>query len=103
MQNNKVKNTIVLRGMASNVVDEAIVILKPNVKIKNMELTRNIREKSTPKSLILKEAEHVVTEYVNKINQEQSKQVKINMEKNIKKLRIISVLFFVAFVISLIV
>ena len=31
MENNKIKNTIVLRGMASNVVDEAIVILKPNI------------------------------------------------------------------------
>ena len=29
---NKLKNIIVLKGMSSNVVDEAIVILKPNIK-----------------------------------------------------------------------
>ena len=37
MQLSKMKNIIVLKGMASNVVDEAIVVLKPNVKIKQSE------------------------------------------------------------------
>ena len=57
MENNKIKNTIVLRGMASNVVDEAIVILKPNVKIKKTQAIKNVREKNSSKELILKEAE----------------------------------------------
>ena len=37
MQLSKKKNTIVLKGMASNVVDEAIVVLKPNVKLHQNE------------------------------------------------------------------
>ena len=41
VQNSRLKNSIILRGMASNVVDEAIVILKPNIKIKKMELSKN--------------------------------------------------------------
>ena len=40
MQNSRLKNSIVLRGMASNIVDEAIVILKPNVKIKSKEILK---------------------------------------------------------------
>ena len=68
MENNKVKNTIVLRGMASNVVDEAIVILKPNVKIKKTQVVNNIREKNNSKELILKEAEYIVSEYINRIS-----------------------------------
>ena len=37
MQNKRLKNTIVLKGMASNIVEEAIVILKPNIKLKQKE------------------------------------------------------------------
>lgn len=92
MQNNKVKNTIVLRGMASNVVDEAIVILKPNVKIKKMELTKNYRVKHTSKEFIIKEAEHVVMEYINRIDQEALKNSKMKLEMKVKKLQLISII-----------
>ena len=103
MQNNKVKNTIILRGMASNVVDEAIVILKPNVKIKKREKTKCFVEKNISKNLILKEAEHVVTEYINRINQEELFKIKKKLETRVKKLQVISIIFFVALVISIIV
>lgn len=102
MQNNKVKNTIVLRGMASNVVDEAIVILKPNVKLKKLEHTKNFHENNSSKDLILKEAEQVVEEYVNKINQENLDRQKRKLEFRVKKLQVISIIFFVALVVSII-
>ncbi|MCI8310245.1 MAG: hypothetical protein HFJ45_08860 [Clostridia bacterium] len=103
MQNNKVKNTIVLRGMASNVVDEAIVILKPHVKIKKMEHTKNFIEKNTSKEVILKEAEHVVSEYINKINQDDLIKQKKKLERKIKKLQLICTAFFVSLVIAVII
>ena len=54
--------------MASNIVDEAIVILKPNIKIKNKELTKGkkFKDKKIEKNLIIGEAEHIILEYVNK-------------------------------------
>ena len=103
MQNNKMKNTIVLRGMASNVVDEAIVILKPHVKLKKMERTKNFREQNPGKDVILREAEHVVTEYVDRINQDTLINQKNKLEKKNKMLQVISIVFFIAFVIAVII
>ena len=103
MENNKVKNTIVLRGMASNVVDEAIVILKPNVKIKKTQVVNNIREKNNSKELILKEAEHIVSEYVNRISVKEIEKAKNELEKKVKKLKIISMMFFIILVITVII
>ena len=104
MENNKIKNTIVLRGMASNVVDEAIVILKPHVKIKKTQvLNNNIREKSASKELILKEAERIISEYINKISIKEIENEKLELEKKIKKLKLISFMFFIILVITVII
>lgn len=67
---NKMKNTIVLKGISSNIVEEAIVALKPNVKIKQGEY--NLKNKNEVKTnnlqnMILKEAEKVVLSYVETI------------------------------------
>ena len=73
MQLSKMKNIIVLKGMASNVVDEAIVVLKPNVKIKQSEYNtkgkRNLEDKNK-KMIVLKEAENTINSYVKKIQRE---------------------------------
>lgn len=103
MENKKIKNTIVLRGMASNVVDEAIVILKPHVKIKKTQVVNNIREKSTSKELILKEAEHIISEYVSRISVKEVENEKILLEKKIKKLKLISFMFFIILIITVII
>ncbi len=104
MENNKIKNTIVLRGMASNVVDEAIVILKPHIKIKKTQaVNNNIREKSNSKEIILKEAEHIVSEYVNRISVKEIEKAKYELEKKVKKLKIISFMFFIILIITVIV
>ncbi len=103
MENNKIKNTIVLRGMASNVVDEAIVILKPNVKIKKTQTIKSVREKNSSKELILKEAEHIISEYVDRISAKENERIKLELEKKVKKLKIIIAMFFVILVIMAII
>lgn len=102
MDNNKIKNTIVLRGMASNVVDEAIVILKPHVKIKKTQTIKNSKEKSNSKEMILKEAEHIVTEYVNRISIEDLRKQKIQLEKKNKKLKLLLFGIFIVLVFTVI-
>ena len=37
MQKNKLNNVIVLKEISSNIVEEAIVVLKPNVNLKQEE------------------------------------------------------------------
>lgn len=46
------KNMVVLRNLPSNIVEEAIVILKPNVKLKNLDLAEN---KATNKKVKIKQ------------------------------------------------
>ena len=93
--NNKIKNTIVLKGMASNVVDEAIVILKPNIRIKKTQGIKEIKEKNNSKELIVKEAEHIIFEYINRISQEELENEKLRLKRRITKHKIISLCFFI--------
>lgn len=103
MQNSRLKNSIVLRGMASNIVDEAIVILKPNIKIKNKELTKGnkYKDKRTEKSLIVGEAEHVILEYIDKIHEKDLHLKKKDLENKNKILKITNIIFIIAFILSL--
>ena len=84
MQNKKLKNTIVLKGMASNVVEEAIVILKPNIKLKQKQfIDKNtyIEKTSINNNYIVKEAENVILNYIEKI---ENRSI---IDKNIKRLK----------------
>lgn len=60
------KKVICVRDIPSNIIDEAIFILKENV-IENEEEETDERTKE----IILKEAEDIVEEYVNKIEYEE--------------------------------
>ena len=103
MDNNKIKNTIVLRGMASNIVDEAIAILKPNVRIKKTQAIKNIREKNRPKEMILREAEHIIEEYVHRISEEELEKEKIKLKRKVKKMGLISFTFFVLLIVVILI
>lgn len=102
MQNSRLKNSIVLRGMSSNIVDEAIVILKPNVKIKSKELSKNskFKDRKIEKNLVLQEAEHVILEYIGKINQKQLQKQKDLIEKNNKILKIINIILSIVCILA---
>lgn len=103
MQNSRLKNSIILRGMASNIVDEAIVILKPNIKIKNKELTKGkkFKDKKIEKNLIIGEAEHIILEYINKIHEKDLNLKKKHLENKNKILKISNIIFIIAFILSL--
>ncbi len=103
MQNSRLKNSIVLRGMASNIVDEAIVILKPNVKIKSKEILKGSKfnNKRTEKGLIINEAEHIILEYVSKINEKDLFNKRKKLENKNKILKISNIIFIIAFILAL--
>ena len=73
MQSSDLKNMVVLRNLPSNMVEEAIIIFKERQKVKQKELadngkkTNSIESKAKSKDYILKEAEMLVTDYINKI------------------------------------
>ena len=87
MESSDMKNMVVLKNLPSNMVEEAIIIFKENQKVKEKELIDksnkiNFTEtESKSKEYILKEAEMLVTDYINKIENRKKKE---NTYKNIK-------------------
>lgn len=101
MDNTNMKNMVVLRNLPSNIVDEAIVILKPNVKLKNMDLAENKnvskktkkQENKNPKKYIINEAEMIISNYLSNIEKDKKANYKINkkIENKYKRLKVVSI------------
>lgn len=90
MGQNGLKNMIVLKDFQSNIVEEAIIILKRNINIKENKKTEKSKE-SENKGLktekkndyILKEAEMLISNYVSKL--EKNKKDKEILQNKINK------------------
>ena len=103
MQLSKMKNIIVLKGMSSNVVDEAIVVLKPNVKIKQSEY--NTKQKignfnKTKKLVVVKEAENTINTYVKKLQLETKNREDTAFKKKYKFLQVMNGILILTIVVS---
>lgn len=99
MKQSGVKNMVILKNLPSNIVEEAIVVLKANIRIKhNEKIDENVKEKNKSNveenneknigkrgdnNYILKEAEMLISNYINKVEQK-NKQNK-NIEKTINQ------------------
>ena len=99
MEASNLKNMVVLKNLPSNIVDEAIIILKNSKKIKKLEKvennkTTNKKEKqTTQKDYILKEAEMLVNSYVSKIENKEDKKLADNkMQQKYKKIKKYSII-----------
>ncbi len=101
MSTENMKNMVVLKNLPSNIVDEAIVILKPNVKLKSLDLAENKKESKNVKNekdqnskkYIINEAELVVSNYLSKIENNNKSICKTNkkIENKYKRTRAISI------------
>ncbi len=95
------KNMVVLRNLPSNIVEEAIVILKPNIKLKNLDLAENKttnkksenKTKQDSKKYIVNEAEMIVSNYLSSIEKEKKHNYKVNkkIENKYKRARGIAI------------
>ena len=87
--NNNLKNTVVLRNLPSNIVEEAVIVFKPNIKLKEeQELDNNNKEdknkeRNKEKDYILKEAEMLVNNYIRRV--EEKKKIKNEIQKKVDK------------------
>lgn len=80
METSKMKNMVVLRNLPSNIVDEAIIVLKTNKKVKNLQKiekkrTQNNEGEKKDKQYILKEAEMIVNNYISNIENKDKKNI----------------------------
>lgn len=97
MEISNMKNIVVLKNLPSNLVDEAIVILKSNKNAKKLEYVdkttkANYTESENTKDYMVKEAEFVISNYISKIeNNKKSRKEHTGIEKKYKKLKAYSI------------
>lgn len=116
MDINNMRNTVVLKNLPSNLIEEAVVILKENCKIKKLEYVdnnfENARcdndEEENENEFIVKEAELLVSDYITKLENQDIRGNKFNSEiaRKYKKTKVLSIILscflFVSFLYILI-
>ena len=97
MNTSNMKKMIVLRDLPSNIVEEAIVVLKSNINIKNYEFAENkkisIKQDNTKEKsgeYIIREAESVISSYISNLEKpkEMAKRTR-EMQKKYNRLKAI--------------
>lgn len=80
------KNTVVLKNIKSNLVEEAIIIFKENVKIKEKQLIKGNQEESfsDKENIPLIEAENVISDYIEEYEKEKTRNI-LRSKMNILK------------------
>lgn len=90
MQINKLNNIIFIKEPESNIIDEAFVVLKDNVKISEHSLN-NIDTFKLDRVDVQKEAENIINKEIEKNNYEFEKFKLEKLEKKIKWLKLINI------------
>ena len=100
------KNMVVIKNLPSNIVEEAWVVIKPEVKNKEKELIKRMKNNGlndkTKTSYVLEEAETVIADYLKNINSYKDKKKYDDIIKKYKKLKKVSFIFFCASITMLI-
>ena len=111
MQANNVKNIVVLKSLPSNIVEEAIIILKSNKYAKKFQMIEknNTKEseqdKPNDQEYIIKEAEALLSSYISKVeNNKTIERPNKALNEKYKKLKkysiVITILFAISFIIN---
>ena len=114
MDTSSLKNIVVLKDLPSNLVDEAIVVLKENQKIEKLETIDKSQNKKqsvdknatneviNKKDYIVKEAQLLISEYISKIENKNKKESQSfqTLKQKYKKLKTVNHLLIGALIIS---
>lgn len=91
MNTSDLKNIVFLKEVNSNIVDEAIIILKPNIKIKEAVVEgKNKFKNNNSSNYILNEAQMIVSNYISNFKKEDEKLLK-KYKKKMKIMKIINI------------
>lgn len=99
MEKNNMKNMIILKDLPSNIIDEAFIVFKDNIKIHKIEKALNRKstkvEDTNSKEYIVKEAENVICDYIEKVEEKQSEtwHESKKIKEKYKKLKFLTVFF----------
>ena len=108
METSDMKNIVVLKNLPSNIVEEAIIIFKETQKVRQKEFidkgnksnSSEIQTKS--RDYILKEAEMLVADYINKIENKKIKRNTSELSKKYEILKKYSICSSIVLIVSLI-
>ena len=110
MNKNNVKNIVVLKNLPSNIVEEAIVILKSNKYAKKLQMIEKNNNKELEqkegngKEYIVKEAEALLSTYISKIENNKSIERPTRaLKEKYKRLNKYSIIVTIFFAISFII
>lgn len=117
MDTSNLKNIVVLKDLPSNLVEEAIVVLKGNQKIEKLQLIdidkkqinsegQNTNQKSkNSKDYIIKEAQMLIAEYISKIENRNKKENKSmqKLNKKCERLKLINKVLLGCLIISILI
>lgn len=96
-----VRNIVRLKDIPSNIIEEAIIILKQNKKVKKYEysskFSKSKDENDDEKKYVIKEAELIISEYL-----KESDSVEQELKKKNRRLKVISACLGALFLVSII-
>lgn len=109
MDSNSMRNIVILRDLPSNLIEEVFVVLKENQKIKKVEYAENKIDKFEEKKqddsdneYVVREAELLVTNYINKIENKQINKLEAELSKKYKRLKSITSILIFFLIVSII-
>lgn len=105
MEKNQMKNIVVLKNLPSNLVEEAIVIFKSNKNAKKYEYIdkseaiKNSDNHKNDKNYIIREAESVISNYINMVEKKERKPNN-EINKKYKRVKVYSIVVTIAFILA---
>ena len=83
MDINSMRNIVILKDLPSNLIEEAFVVLKKNQKIRKLEYVEKMSdkfsgEKGQESDIAVKEAELLIADYINKMENQDLTGRKMN-------------------------
>lgn len=111
MNTGNLKNIVVLKDLPSNLVEEAIVVLKENQKIPKLEpASKDKKEnesdmKKNSKDYIVKEAQMLIADYISRVENKNKKENQSiqKLNKKCKWLKSVNQALLVSLVISILI
>ena len=123
MNQSKMKNVIILKNLPSNLIDEAIMVVKDKKKVKDINYSDFIKYKEEngiiqgdmriedlkkienikkeDRKYVIKEAEVVVTNYIKRIEDNLSDRKLDKLKKSYKKSKLLNILLAMTTMISI--
>ena len=107
MEASKLKNMVILKNLPSNLVEEAIIILKSTAKVKDLQKVENNKKgkkeiiEKKENDYVLKEAEMIVSKYITQIEKEKNKKETNKKQENKKYKRLKNYAYLSSFIVFL--